>query len=57
MTLLSGSSGNLNYLNYPQPLPTNIDFTQHVVAPLGEVITLEFYDVDLSDAPCDIEVN
>lgn len=61
ITLTNKTSGALNHLNYPQRLPPNIDFTQQVVVPLGEVISLEIYDVGISDSGCHsankIEVN
>lgn len=50
--LSNKTNGILNHLNYPQPQPTNIDFTQHIVAPLGEVILLELYNVGISESGC-----
>lgn len=50
--LLNKTNGILNYLNYPQVQPIDIDFTQHIVAPLGEVILLEVYDVGISESGC-----
>lgn len=50
--LQNKANGILNHLNYPQPQPSNIDFTQHIVAPLGEVILLEVHNVGISEADC-----
>uniref|UniRef100_A0A1B0GQ85 Uncharacterized protein n=1 Tax=Phlebotomus papatasi TaxID=29031 RepID=A0A1B0GQ85_PHLPP len=48
--LLNASSGGiLLHLNYPLPLPPDVDFMQHLVVELGEVITLELHDVSISD--------
>lgn len=52
IVLLNKTSGVLNHLNYPQRLPSNIDFTQHLIVPLGDVILLEIYNVGISDAGC-----
>lgn len=49
---MNQANGILSHLNYPQPLPPNIDFTQHIIAPLGEVIMLELYNVVISDTDC-----
>lgn len=50
--LQNKTNGVLHHLNYPQPQPSNIDFTQHIVAPLGEVILLEVHNVGISEADC-----
>lgn len=50
--LQNKTSGMLNHLNYPQIPPPNIDYTQHIVAPLGEVILLEMYNVGISENGC-----
>lgn len=52
--LQNKANGILNHLNFPQPQPSNIDFTQHIVAPLGEVILLEVHNVGISEADCHI---
>lgn len=52
IVLQNKANGILNHLNYPQPQPSNIDFTQHIVAPLGEVILLEVHNVGISEADC-----
>lgn len=50
--LANNSYGQLYYLNYPQPLPVNVDFTQHIVAPIGKVILLELHGVAFSKEGC-----
>lgn len=50
--LSNKTNGILNHLNYPQSQPTHIDYTQHIVAPLGEVILLELYNVGISESGC-----
>lgn len=46
------SSGTLLHLNYPDIPPPNVDFIQHLIAPLGSTISLELYYVKLSDSEC-----
>ncbi|XP_062537723.1 uncharacterized protein LOC134206060 isoform X2 [Armigeres subalbatus] len=50
--LANRTNGNMFYLNYPQSMPFEIDFTQHLVAPLGEVILLELHGVGFSEHGC-----
>lgn len=50
--LTNNSSGFLHHLNYPRELPQNMDFVQHLVVPLGEVISLELHGVVLSADNC-----
>jgi hypothetical protein len=45
--------GNVYHLNYPQRLPQNIDFTQHFIAPLGEIISVELQGVRFSNNGCE----
>lgn len=52
MSLSSTSYGQLYHLNYPQFLPNNVNFTQHLVAPLGHVVLLEIYGVGFSENRC-----
>lgn len=51
--LSTNDTGRLLRLNYPQYLAGNIDFTQHLIAPLGYVINLELYGVEFSDRGCE----
>nr|XP_029711963.1 uncharacterized protein LOC109407380 isoform X3 [Aedes albopictus] len=46
------TNGNMFYLNYPQSMPYEIDFTQHLIAPLGDVILLELHGVGFSEHGC-----
>lgn len=52
ITLINKTDGILSHLNYPHPLPSNIDFTMHLIAQLGEAIHLELYNVVISDTDC-----
>lgn len=52
INFLNNSFGTLHHLNYPSSLPTNIDFTQHLIAPVGEIILLELHGVGFSDKNC-----
>ncbi|XP_055617633.1 uncharacterized protein LOC129762992 isoform X3 [Toxorhynchites rutilus septentrionalis] len=52
INLTNKTNGNLFYLNYPQTIPYEIDFTQHLIAPLGEVIMLELHGVGFSERGC-----
>lgn len=53
--------GQLIHLNYPQMLPIDVDFTQHLIAPVGYNILLELHGVSFSKEGChygsSIEVN
>lgn len=61
LSLSSSSYGQLYHLNYPQFLPNHVNFTQHLVAPLGHVVLLEIYGVGFSENRChgggSLEVN
>ncbi|XP_050099213.1 uncharacterized protein LOC126579711 [Anopheles aquasalis] len=52
ITLANRTTGTLYSLNFPQPLPYDVDYTQHLIAPLGEVILLELYGVGFSQYGC-----
>ena len=52
VTLSNNTNGILLHLNYPQSVPTDVDFTQHLVAPVGDVILLELHGVGFSDNDC-----
>lgn len=49
ISLQLNSSGYLYQLNYPHPMPENVDFTHHLVAPFGQNILLELHGVEFSD--------
>lgn len=52
LTLTNNSNGFLHHLNFPREMPQNVDYVQHLVVPLGEVITLELHGVVLSADNC-----
>uniref|UniRef100_A0A182JN34 Cubilin n=1 Tax=Anopheles atroparvus TaxID=41427 RepID=A0A182JN34_ANOAO len=52
IVLSNRTTGMLYSLNYPQTMPYDIDYTQHLIAPLGEVILLELYGVGFSQHGC-----
>lgn len=52
INLTQFSYGSLQHLNYPQSLPININFTQHLVAPIGNVVLLEVFGVGFSENEC-----
>lgn len=52
LTLTNYSYGTLLHLNYPQSLPNMLNFTEHLVAPLGHIILLEIYSVGFSENRC-----
>lgn len=52
LNLTEFSYGSLQHLNYPQSLPININFTQHLVAPIGNVVLLEVFGVGFSENEC-----
>lgn len=52
LALSNLSYGTLLHLNHPQLLPNNVNFTQHLVAPLGHVILMEIYGVGFSENRC-----
>ncbi|KFB42558.1 AGAP000443-PA-like protein [Anopheles sinensis] len=52
LMLSNKTTGMLYSLNYPQTMPYGVDYTQHLIAPLGEVILLELYGVGFSQHGC-----
>uniref|UniRef100_A0A182KC98 C-type lectin domain-containing protein n=1 Tax=Anopheles christyi TaxID=43041 RepID=A0A182KC98_9DIPT len=52
ITLSNKTTGMLYSLNYPETMPYDVDYTQHLIAPLGEVILLELYGVGFSQHGC-----
>lgn len=47
--------GHLYHLNHPLAMPAAVNYTQHLVAPVGYVIFLEFFGVRFSDQPCEAD--
>uniref|UniRef100_A0A336N481 CSON006260 protein n=1 Tax=Culicoides sonorensis TaxID=179676 RepID=A0A336N481_CULSO len=50
--LSNNSYGRLYHLNYPQSFPIDVDYTQHIIAPVGKVILLELHGVSFSKEGC-----
>lgn len=50
--LSNATSGLLLHLNYPDVPPPYADYVQHFIAPLGSIISLELYNVKISDSEC-----
>uniref|UniRef100_A0A336N357 CSON009597 protein n=1 Tax=Culicoides sonorensis TaxID=179676 RepID=A0A336N357_CULSO len=50
--LSNNSYGRLFHLNYPQSFPIDVDYTQHIIAPVGQVILLELHGVSFSKEGC-----
>lgn len=50
--LTSNNYGQLVHINYPQALPVDVDFTQHLIAPIGTNILLELHGVSFSKEGC-----
>ncbi|KAK9876709.1 hypothetical protein WA026_014948 [Henosepilachna vigintioctopunctata] len=50
--LSENSSGILLYLNYPNNPKLGVDFVQHFIAPLGSIISLELYNIKLTNTNC-----
>lgn len=47
--LAAESNGVLHHLNYPADPPPNVNFVQHLIAPIGYIIHLELHQVSLSE--------
>lgn len=41
--LSNSTLGRVYHLNYPQPMPQNIEYSQHLIARLGDVISVELH--------------
>lgn len=52
VNLVNTSNGVLLHLNHPQEMPISVDFTQRLIAPLGDIILLELYGVSFHDNDC-----
>lgn len=55
INLTNITSGSVLHLNYPNNPPEKIDFTQHLIAPLGHIIALELYHLKFSEQTCPYE--
>ncbi|KAF2903769.1 hypothetical protein ILUMI_02404 [Ignelater luminosus] len=52
INLNNSTVGSLLHLNYPDQPSSNVNYVQHFVAPLGHIISLELYQVKLSEKNC-----
>jgi hypothetical protein len=52
IALPNNTNGVLLHLNYPKSLPNNVEYTQHLVAPLGDVIIVELSGVSFTENGC-----
>ncbi|XP_025834353.1 cubilin-like, partial [Agrilus planipennis] len=52
ISLRPETAGALRHLNYPAAPPGNVNFLQHLIAPIGHVIYLELYNVKLKESEC-----
>lgn len=52
ITLVNNTHGMIFHLNYPKMLLRDIEYTQSLIAPMGENILLELHGVELSDKSC-----
>lgn len=55
--LSNTSIGNIFHLNYPQDLPYNFDLSQHFIAKLGDIISIELHGVQFSENQCSKDTN
>ncbi|CRK91200.1 CLUMA_CG004883, isoform A [Clunio marinus] len=44
--------GQLHHLNFPLSLPKFFDFTQYLIAPVGNVISIELYGMEFGEHDC-----
>ncbi|KAL0270830.1 UNVERIFIED_CONTAM: hypothetical protein PYX00_008110 [Menopon gallinae] len=49
LELTEDTEGFIHHLNYPTSPPPYIDFIQHLIAPMGYVISLDFHQVTFSE--------
>nr|CAI5867731.1 unnamed protein product [Callosobruchus analis] len=52
ITLTNFTSGTLLHLNFPDRPPSNVNFIQRFVAPLGYIISLELHNVHFTETEC-----
>jgi hypothetical protein len=52
IALPNNTNGVLLHLNYPKSLPNNVEYTQHLIAPLGDVIIVELSGVSFTENGC-----
>lgn len=54
VNLSNSTFGRVYHLNYPHPkgMPEGIDYTQHLIAPPGDVISVELRGVQFTENGC-----
>lgn len=54
VNLSNSTFGRVYHLNYPHPkgMPESIDYTQHLIAPSGDVISIELRGVQFTENGC-----
>lgn len=52
VNLQNTTSGQIHYLNYPRVMPNFVDFNQRLIAPLGNVISIELQNVQFNMSSC-----
>jgi hypothetical protein len=53
ITLKNNTNGVLLQLNYPKSPPNDVEYTQHLIAPLGDVIIIELTGVSFTEDGCE----
>jgi hypothetical protein len=53
VNLPDSMAGQIHYLNYPRAMPKFVDFSQHLIAPLGNVISIELQNVQFDQSSCE----
>lgn len=53
VNLSNSTFGQIYHLNYPQIMPAFIDFTQHLIAPLGNIITVKLNGLRFGGKDCE----
>lgn len=52
VNLSNSTFGRVYHLNYPEEMPESIDYTQHLIAPSGDVISIELRGLQFSENGC-----
>ena len=54
VNLSNSTFGRVYHLNYPHPkgMPESIDYTQHLIAPSGDVISIELRGAQFTENGC-----
>ncbi|GJQ68780.1 hypothetical protein Trydic_g14718 [Trypoxylus dichotomus] len=57
LSIENATSGALLHLNFPDEPPKNSSLVQHIVAPIGHVISVELYNVILNSTGCSTDTS